>query len=145
MKKNSTFFFPLIATMLFLLTSISSAAHPFENLFGIYNRDWEKLAETKVNQSALSSDEILLSEENRPFSAIKIRSKKGGINLHRCIFHYKNGEKLTVEMRNNISAGTESRVINLPPGKPRVIKVEFWYDTRNYGDQKAELELWGKS
>lgn len=145
MKKNYTFFFPLMATMLLLFPLLSSAAHPHVSLSGIYNRDWEKLAETKVNQSSLSSDEILLSEENRPFSAIKIRSKKGGINLHRCIFHYKNGEKLTVEMRNNIPAGADSRVINLPPGKPRVIKVEFWYDTRNYGDQKAELELWGKA
>ncbi len=142
MKKQSPLFMLLMTTMLVTMFIVMGSFRNDETSL-IHNREWEKLAQAKVNQG-LNHDEMNLSEENKPFSAVKIRSVSGGVNLHRCTFHYKNGEKLNVEMRNDIPAGTDSRTIQLPAKKSPIIKVEFWYDTKNYSDQKAVLELWGK-
>ena len=144
MKKQFTFFMLLMTTIRLLPSLSANASYNHPTLSGLFSVDWEKLAETKINQG-LNRHEMMISADNKPFSAVKIRSVQGGVNLHRCIFHYKNGETLTVEMRNDLPAGTDSRVIQLPRKKDPVIKVEFWYDTKNYGDQKASLELWGKS
>ena len=142
MKKQMTLFMLLMTTIVLLPSvAVLAANTPLKNLPAI---DWEKLAEKKIDQE-LNHHEMIISSENRPFSAVKIRAVKGGVNLHRCIFRYKSGETLTVEMRNNLPAGTDSRTIQLPQKKDVVVSVECWYDTKNYGDQAASLELWGKS
>lgn len=143
MKKQKIFFMLLMTVMLVAASSVVNKAGALVNSVNL-PREWEKLAEAKLNQG-LNQYEINLSAENRAFSAVKIRSIQGGINLHRCTFYYSNGEKMTVEMRNDIPSGMDSRVIQLPPKKNKIVKVELWYDTKNYGDQKAVFELWGKA
>lgn len=104
---------------------------------------WEKLGERKVN-FALDRDEILVTAAEGRFTALKIMVKKGRINLHKMVVHFADGSEQEVETRDEIRAGGESRVINLD-GRRRVIrKVVFVYDTKNFADQKAEVELWGR-
>ena len=142
MKKQLSFFMLLMTTIVLMPAVATYAANtPPRNLF---NSGWEKLAETKINREQ-NRHEMFISAENRPFTAVKIRSVQGGLNLHRCIFRYKSGETLTVEMRNDLPAGTDSRTIQLPGKKDVVVSVECFYDTKNYGDQKASIELWGRS
>jgi Protein of unknown function (DUF2541) len=105
---------------------------------------WEKLGEQKVD-FRLDNDVILVSDNDNRCVAIKLRVTKGEINLFRCVIHYKNGETSLVQLRNSIEEGGESRVIDLSHKESVISKVVFWYDTKTNAQNRALVELWGKS
>jgi hypothetical protein len=134
----------IFASVLFLFVSFSLANATASIAPETSNPPrWEKLGERKVN-FGLDHDEILVTAGEGRFTALKFLVKKGGINMHKMVVHFGDGSTEEIELRNDIPAGGESRVIDLP-GKKRVIrKVAFWYDTKNYADKKAVVELWGR-
>lgn len=104
---------------------------------------WEMLGAKKVNYG-LDRDEINVTAKEGVFSALKLKVNRGGINLHRVAVHFGNGEVEELEVRANIAKGGETRVLDLPGNKRVIKKVVFWYDTKNYANQKAVLQLWGR-
>lgn len=144
MKKSVTFFIPLMSIILLLSIAVSLLGFRPINPPKFQSENWEKLGETKVNQSE-ANDEFSFPSNGPILTAIKIKSKKGGINLQRCVIHFANGEKKSIELRNDIHPGGESRVINLPGNQSVITRFLFWYGIPQSGDQKAELEIWGKS
>ncbi|MBI5915227.1 MAG: DUF2541 family protein [Bacteroidetes bacterium] len=104
---------------------------------------WEKLGERNVN-FAVDRDEIFVTASEGRFTALKIKVRKGAINLHKMVVHFGDGSEQEVETRNNIAAGGESRVIDLAGNRRVITKVVFVYDTKNFADRKAEVELWGR-
>lgn len=143
MKKHLTFFIPLMSIILLFVFAFTNMG--FESRSDQVNSfvDWEKLGDRKVNQTA-ESDEINFPANGPVLTAIKIKSKRGGINLQRCVIYFANGGKKSIELRNDIPAGGESRVINLPGNKQPITKFIYWYGIPQSGDQKADLEIWGK-
>jgi len=107
-------------------------------------QSWDKLGERSVEATDNGMTSVDATNSST-VKAIKIRVKKGGINLHRCEIWFQNGTKKSVDLRNDVPAGSESREIDITDKNNSVDKVVFWYDTRNYGKQNAEVELWGKS
>jgi hypothetical protein len=107
------------------------------------NGEWEKLGVHRVTLD-VQHDVFTFPEYSPVLSAIKVRSKKGAINLQRCVLHFSNGDKKTIELRNDIPAGGESRTINLPGNKHSMVKFEFWYGVSQSGSEKAEIEIWGR-
>ncbi|MFN7119505.1 MAG: hypothetical protein ACK4TA_22105 [Saprospiraceae bacterium] len=105
---------------------------------------WELLGSRKVNYG-LDKDEIAVTAREGRFTALKLVVKRGGINLHRLAVHFGNGEVEELEVRENIPADGESRVLDLPGNKRVISKVVFWYDTKNYANQKAVVNLWGRN
>jgi hypothetical protein len=81
----------------------------------------------------------------KPVHSIKLKVISGGVNIHRCEVWFSDGSKKEIEMRNDVPAGAESREISFSDKMRGVTKIVIWYDTRNYGNQKAEMELWGKT
>lgn len=106
-------------------------------------RPWELLGVKKVDY-ALDRDEVLVTAREGRFTGLKVRVKHSPINLHKISIHYGNGEVDEIEVRNNIPAGGETRVIDLPGNKRIIQKVVFWYDTKNLARGKAVVELWGR-
>jgi hypothetical protein len=104
---------------------------------------WDKIGESTVEPTD-NGVSTVTAVAGKPLKAIKIKVLRGGVNLHRCEIWFNNGSKKSVELRNDVSAGNESREINLTDNNEQVSKVIFWYDTRNYGNQKSAVELWGK-
>jgi hypothetical protein len=105
---------------------------------------WEKLGQRKVNYK-IDRDEIMVTARDGRFSAIKLKVKKGAVNMHKMTIHFGDGTIQQVNLKNRIPAGGETRVIDLKGNKKRVIrKVVFWYDTRNLANKKAVVELWGR-
>lgn len=104
---------------------------------------WEKLGEHRVTLET-QSDEFHFPPNSPVLTAIKIKSRKGAINLQRCMIQFANGEKKTIELRNDIPPGGESRTINLPGNKQPMTKFVFWYGASQSGAEKAEIEIWGK-
>jgi hypothetical protein len=143
MKKRITFFIPLMSMILLFLFACANMGFELHNNQGNTFVDWEKLGDRKVNQSA-ESDEINFPSNGPVLTAIKIKSKRGGINLQRCVIYFANGDKKSIELRNDIPPGGESRVINLPGNKQPITKFTYWYGIPQSGDQKADLEIWGK-
>jgi len=107
-------------------------------------QSWGKLGERSI-EATDNGMTTVDAANGSTVKAIKIKVKKGGINLHRCEIWFQNGTKKSVDLRNDVPAGSESREIDLADKNNSVSKVVFWYDTRNYGKQNAEVELWGKS
>ncbi len=131
----------LFASLLLVCFSLSvSAAKPVTKH---HPQRWEKPGQRKVNFK-VDRDEIIVGRIEGFFTALQIKVKKGPINMHRMVVHFRNGGTKEVELKNNFAAGDESRVIDLP-GNIRVItSVVFWYDTKNFNDSKAVVELWGR-
>ncbi len=104
---------------------------------------WEKLGQRKVNFTA-DRDEIGVGRFEGFFTALQIKVKKGPINMHKMVVHFHNGDTKELELKNNFVAGGESRVLDLPGNNRIIDKVVFWYDTKNFANSKAVVELWGR-
>lgn len=104
---------------------------------------WELLGTRKIDYK-LDRDEIPVTRFEGTFKALKVKVKKSGINLHKIVVHYGNGDVQEIETRENIPAGGETRVIDLPGNKRVIQKVVFWYDTNNIAARKGVVQLWGK-
>lgn len=136
MKTTLFFRFSLLTLAIFALQSFMPAPD-------VQPGRWEKLGSRKVNYS-LDRDEIVVTRYEGRFTALKFKVMQGGINLHKVAIHYGNGDVQEIETRNNIPAGGESRLINLPGNRRVIQKVVFWYDTKNFAEKKATVELWGR-
>ena len=105
---------------------------------------WERLGKRKVKRG-IDHDVISVTRAEGRFSAIKLKVLKSGINMHRCVVYFTSGDSQKVQLKNDIRAGGETRVINLEGRRKRVInRVEFWYDTKGLINDKAVVELWGR-
>ncbi len=123
------------ATLVSSFTAATTKCPPFVR--------WEKLGERKVNFAA-DRDEIIVGRWEGFFDALKIKVRRAPINMRRMVVHFGNGETQEIELRDDIRAGGESRVIDLPGNNRVITKVVFWYDTKNRANRRAELELWGR-
>lgn len=104
---------------------------------------WERLGSRKVKKS-LDRDEILVTRREGRFSAVKLKVRKSGINLHRFVVHFVGGGQQEVKVRKNMPAGGETRVIDLRGRRRAISKVVFWYDTKGIAGNKAKVDLWGR-
>lgn len=105
---------------------------------------WELLGSRKVNYR-LDRDEIMVTAREGVFSKVKLKVRKGGINMHRMVIHFRNGEKQEVAIRKNIAVNGETRVIDLKGGRRVIRKVVFWYDTKGVAGRRATVNLWGRN
>jgi hypothetical protein len=135
----------LIITGLILFTALSFSVQGFriKQIAHFSADNWEKLGEHKVTLE-VQHNEVVFPADGPVLSAIKIKSKKGALNLQRCVIHFANGERKSIELRNDIPAGGESRVINLVGNKSSMTKFVFWYGSSQSGAEKAEIEIWGR-
>lgn len=105
--------------------------------------NWVKLGSRKVNYT-LDRDEIAVGRISGTFSKLMFEVKNGGINLHKIVVEYGNGGRDELEVRQDIGPGQSTRVVDLR-GRGRVIRsIIFWYDTKNYADNKATLIVYGR-
>ena len=105
--------------------------------------NWDKLGEKQVSFS-LDRDEIQVGLVEGLFSAIKLKVQGRAINLHKLTVHFANGNKQEVNVRKNIPAGGETRVIELNGANLRVIdKISMTYDKETAGGT-ATVSVWGR-
>ena len=104
---------------------------------------WELLGLRKVNYQ-LDRDQISVTLKEGVFNAVQFKIKRAGLNMHRCVIHFANGDTQNVALKKQFKPGSQSRVIDLK-GRNRVIqKVVFWYDSKNNRPVKSVVQLWGK-
>ncbi len=92
----------------------------------------------------IDKDEIGVGRFEGFFDALQLKVEKRPINMHKMVVHFHNGETREIELRDNFTAGSEIRIIDLPRNRRIIDKVVFWYDTKDFANGKAIVELWGR-
>lgn len=78
-------------------------------------------------------DTVRVTSSRGTFDAVRFEVRGRAVDFRRVVIHFANGGNQTVEMRDTIRAGRESRVIDVD-GRDRVIQsIEFWYDANTVG------------
>ncbi len=105
--------------------------------------DWVKLGSKKVNFK-VEKDLMTVGVKEGGFVSLKIVVTEGSLNMHRMVVHYGNGTNEPIELRNNFTKDSGSRIIDLK-GKKRIItKIVFWYDTKDMANNRATVTVFGK-
>ncbi len=119
----------------FMFISLSGFSQP--------HAKWEKLGMRAVDYK-LDADDIHVGAKEGGFTKLKVVVTGGALNMHKMVVTYMSGEKEEVELRNNFSKGSTSRVIDLN-GNVRLIKnIRFFYDTKNLAKGKAKVSVFGR-
>jgi hypothetical protein len=105
---------------------------------------WQYLGQSNVD-GIRDHDNIRVNARGS-FRAIQLRVQGGEIEFQRVIVHFENGANSEVEIRDQIRAGGQTRVIDLPGDNRRIDSVEVWYSKGNWGRRnKPNLKLYGLS
>lgn len=103
---------------------------------------WQELGFTVVDFKAEKDDIIVTGADN--FRKLKFKVFDAPINMLNMHVVYENNEIDKIDLRFEIPAGGESRVLDLNGGSRRIRKVTFWYRTTRPGFRgKAKVALWG--
>jgi hypothetical protein len=104
---------------------------------------WVMLGTRKVNYT-LDKDVMVLGAKEGVYTSLKLKVVEGGLNMHRMVVTYGNGQRDEIDLKHNFVKGSETRVIDLK-GHARVIKsITFWYDTKNFSGRKAKILVFGR-
>ncbi len=106
-------------------------------------RDWVVLGERQVSDR-VDHDVIPVSGARGDFRRIKLTVQRASVDFHRVVVHFGNGGDQTVNLRNTIPAGGESRVIDLDGGDRVIRSIEFWYDANTMRGRHAQVRVFGR-
>src|SRR5262249_26139302 len=77
------------------------------------------------------------------YTALQIRVRHAPIEFDHIVVHYGNGQAETLQVRDVIPAGSQSRAIPLA-GDRIVQSLELWYSKANPVSVRPEVKLWGR-
>ena len=104
---------------------------------------WVRLGSTKVTDR-VERDTIAVTARRGNFKALQIRVFERDVQFREVAIRFANGDLQTVELRNVIRAGGQSRIVDIE-GHDRVIRaVELVYDAQSLGGKEARVEVWGR-
>ncbi|HEX5169091.1 MAG TPA: hypothetical protein VFW11_07940 [Cyclobacteriaceae bacterium] len=106
--------------------------------------DWVLLG-TRTVDYLIDHDEVDLKNGNENLSSLKFTVRNGTLNMHKCTIHFTDGETTNLDFSDNSTGPAAERIVDLKGSHRSIDKVTFWYDTKTNSDNKAVLEVWGKS
>ena len=105
--------------------------------------EWVLLGEKTITDR-LDHDTIRVTAARGNFRKIKFRVKRHAVEIYNITVYYGNGTSDDISTRQLIRAGGESRVIDLKGGDRVIKKIEFWYETKSLGRERAEIKVFGR-
>jgi hypothetical protein len=103
---------------------------------------WHKIGEVTASFS-MEKESILVIGADK-FKSIKLKVTDASLDLQSLMVYYESDEMEEIPVRNNLKAGSETRVIDLKSKDKNIKKVVFTYKTQpNSEDKKAHVELYG--
>lgn len=103
---------------------------------------WHKIGEVKASFK-MENESISVLGADR-FKSIKLKVTDAPINIENVRVFYENGESEEVNVRSELKAGAETRVIDLKGSSQELKKIVFTYKTLpNAKEEKAHVELYG--
>jgi hypothetical protein len=110
---------------------------------GNTNGDWVKLGSVNAGHDA-DHDRITVAGPADNFRKLKFKVKNASLNMHEVVVTYDDGAPERLDIKENLAAGAETRVIDLHGGKRSIRTIEFWYETKNNKGDKAEVVAFGQ-
>ena len=101
---------------------------------------WKHLGSRKVSLRG-EKDTISVKEDGKIRSFLFAPSG-GSIEVYDIVVHFGNGEKYSPKTRLKFGANSKSRNIDLPGKSRRVLKIDFYYKSKNKG---AKIHVYGKN
>ena len=104
---------------------------------------WELLGEVKAN--FVRDQDVVEVLSANPFTHIRFRVEGKDIRLNELNVHFINGDKLSPQIDEVITAGKESRNIELAQDGRQIRKIEFKYrSTGSILEGRASVLVFGK-
>ena len=104
---------------------------------------WVKLGRVTATHTA-DHDRIRVDGRNDDFRKLKFKVTDSPLNMHKIIVTYDNGPPESLEVREDIQKGGETRDIDLSGGKRSIRTIEFWYETKGLLNGKADVTAYGQ-
>ncbi|HEY5825314.1 MAG TPA: hypothetical protein VIT44_13160 [Cyclobacteriaceae bacterium] len=103
---------------------------------------WHKIGEVKASFK-MENESISVLGADR-FKSIKLKVTDAPINIENIRVFYESGESEEINVRSELKAGAETRVIDLKGNTQELKKIVFTYKTLpNVKEDKAHVELYG--
>ncbi len=103
---------------------------------------WHKIGEVTADLKTETESIVVLGKD--AFKSIKLKVTDAPINIESLQVVYESGEKEDVSVANELTAGTETKVIDLKNSAKEIEKIVFKYKTMpSYKNEKAHVELYG--
>ena len=104
---------------------------------------WRLIGQTHAKHT-VDHDVIVVKGPYDNFRAIKFKVTDSPLEIYRMVVTYDNGAPDKIEVRQRILKGGESRKIDLRGvGKRSIRKIEFWYETKDILNGRADVTLFG--
>jgi hypothetical protein len=104
---------------------------------------WVNLGRVSASHSA-DHDRITVKGKYDDFRRLKFTVRDAGLNLRRVVVTYDRGGGETLNVREDIPKGGETRPIDLNGAKRSIRTIEFWYDTKGLLGGKSDVTAWGQ-
>ena len=112
-------------------------------LAGDSSGDWGKLGSVNAGHDA-DHDRITVTGPHDNFRKLKFKVKNASLTMRQVVVTYDDGVPEKLDVKENLAAGAETRVIDLHGGKRSIRTIEFWYETKNNKGDKAEVVAFGQ-
>jgi hypothetical protein len=103
---------------------------------------WAQLGRVTASHSA-DHDRITVSGKNDDFRKLKFKVSDAPLNMNRVVVTYDSGAPETLNVREDIPKGGETRDIDLKGGKRSIRTIEFWYESKGMLNGKADVTVYG--
>jgi hypothetical protein len=133
----------LVSSMVLALIGGSALAGDNNKHDGGRDGSWEKLGRVTATHGA-DHDKIKVEGRNDDFRKLKFRVSDSPLNMHKVVVTYDDGAPESLEVREEIAKGGETRAIDLKGGKRSIRTIEFWYDTKGLLNGKADVTAYGQ-
>ena len=108
---------------------------------------WQELGAVNVNLTVNHDDIVLVGQAE--YRSLKFKVQVAPVNILNMNVIYQNGKVDQFNLKYQVPAGGESRVIdlkadNLKTGVKKIRRVTIWYQTDSTAQQNvAKITLWG--
>jgi len=108
---------------------------------------WQELGAVNVNLKVNHDDIVLVGQAE--YRSLKFKVQEAPVNILNMNVIYQNGKVDQFNLKYQVPAGGESRVIdlkadNLKTGVKKIRRVTIWYQTDSTAQQNvAKITLWG--
>jgi hypothetical protein len=133
----------LVSTVALALLAGSAIAGDKDKHNGGRDGSWEKLGRVTATHGA-DHDKIRVDGRNDDVRKLKFRVSDSPLNMHRVVVTYDDGAPESLEVRQEIPKGGETRDIDLKGGQRSIRTIEFWYDTKGLLNGKADVTAYGQ-
>jgi hypothetical protein len=103
---------------------------------------WKLLGTRKVTDR-VERDFVDVGARRGEFTAVQIRVEKVAVQFREVTIHFSNGKRQTVELRDVIPAGGQSRVIDLAGDDRHIRSIELFYDSQSRG-HRGTVRVWAR-